>query len=258
MADYYNPLDVFKTKEAVEYIGKSIDEAKSSSIFSTQSIQSVQDFVENSLFTKYIAFPNPIGSLFNIGYWSTNRTLKSLTYEQLELLNDANINIENQVIISLVLSTINLYMASSLKKKTNEITDYGLNTIKYTLLNLSLTKGLDKMAEKVSEKDKKYMWDLCRFPLALLLNYACYNKSCKDDRIKPVLLDILQNAIASTTIEELCKKHFLIVGNETLQDYIVEKFDNIERYYEKYSDSLPTLQVMMNIAKRYKDLITDI
>jgi len=238
MADYYNPLDVFKTKEAVEYIGKSIDEAKSSSIFSTQSIQSVQDFVENSLFTKYIAFPNPIGSLFNIGYWSTNRTLKSLTYEQLELLNDANINIENQVKISLVLSTINLYMASSLKKKTNEITDYGL--------------------KEVSEKDKKYMWDLCRFPLALLLNYACYNKSCKDDRIKPVLLDILQNAIASTTIEELCKKHFLILGNETLQDYIVEKFDNIERYYEKYNDSLPTFQVMMNIAKRYKDLITDI
>ena len=255
MEEYYNPLDIFKKTEAIEYLGKSIDEAKSSSIVSAQNIQ---NFIESSLFTKYIAFPNPIGGLFNLGYWSMNRTLRSLTYEQLKLLEETNSNIDDNVKTSISLSAINLYMASNLKKKTNETTDYGLNTIKYAILNLSLTKGLDKMAEKIQEKEKKYMWDLCKYPLSLLLNYACYNKSCEHAKVRPMLLDLLQNAIASSDIEDFCKKHYLIFEGETLQTFIVEKFSDVELFYGSHKESLPTLQSVMNIATKYKHLIQDI
>lgn len=255
MEEYYNPMDIFKKTEAVEYLGKSIDEAKSSPVF---SIQSIQNFLESSLFTKYLAFPNPIGGFFNMGYWSMNRTLRSLTYEQLKLLENTNIAIDENVRVSMALSTINLYIASRLKKKTNEITDYGLNAIKYTILNLSLTKGLDKMVEKVLEKEKKYMWDLCKYPLALLLNYACYNKSCEHSKISPLLLDILQNAMASSNIEEICKKHYLVFGGDTLQNYIAEKFSDVEFYCKKYKESLPGLQDVTDIAKEYQYLIRDI
>ena len=253
MTEYFDPFDVFDSKIVKQNLGLTIDAIKPPKMI---SFKSAQDFLERSIFTKYILIPNPVGAFFSISHRLTKDSVRLCLKEQIIFLKKHPSFLEEEMRYCLIASAILLNMSGGLKHKTTEHIVWGVNILKHSILNFNFLKGVDKAGEIVDEKQKIYVWEVLRYPIALLLNHCFVSEQIPYREIENYIHELIDVGFKSVDIKSMCNYNISFFDNQSISFFIENHFEELKDHFEQYKSEMPLFKKNVKGLERHKDSIT--